>query len=49
MQGIADRAGGGLGYWPWIILYAIRAGLSGACSTVSTFVAEVRYGAVWQI
>lgn len=32
-----------LGYWPMVILPAIRVGYAGALSTVSTFIAEVRY------
>ena len=39
-QGATHRAGG-LGYWAFIMLYAVRVGFSGALSTVSTFVAEV--------
>lgn len=31
-----------LGYWPLVLLPAVRVGFSGALSTVSTFVAEVR-------
>ena len=33
---------GVLGYWPVLVLYAVRTGFAGALSTVSTFVAEVR-------
>lgn len=32
-----------LGYWPMVILPAIRVGYAGAVSTVSTFIAEVRH------
>ena len=32
-----------LGYWPMVILPAIRVGYAGALSTVSTFIAEVRH------
>lgn len=31
-----------LGYWPSVILFAIRVGYAGSLSTVSTFIAEVR-------
>ncbi|KAL0053769.1 hypothetical protein WJX82_010502 [Trebouxia sp. C0006] len=31
-----------LGYWPMVILPAIRVGYAGSLSTVSTFIAEVR-------
>ena len=32
---------GALGYWPVLVMYAVRTGFAGALSTVSTFVAEV--------
>ena len=32
-----------LGYWPMVILPAVRVGYAGALSTVSTFIGEVRY------
>ena len=32
-----------LGYWPMVILPAIRVGYAGSLSTVSTFIAEVRH------
>lgn len=35
-----------LGYWPMVILPAIRVGFAGALSTVSTFIAEVNYACV---
>ena len=35
-----------LGYWPMVILPAIRVGYAGALSTVSTFIAEVRHVSV---
>ena len=38
--GITDRYT--LGYWPGVILPAIRVGYAGSLSTVSTFIAEVR-------
>jgi hypothetical protein len=40
LQGVSEQVGT-LGYWAFIALFAIRVGFSGACSTVSTFVAEV--------
>ena len=40
MQGVSQQVGS-LQYWAFIATYAIRVGFSGACSTVSTFVAEV--------
>ena len=39
-QVIAVRVGA-LGYWPVLVMYAVRTGFAGALSTVSTFVAEV--------
>ena len=39
-QIIAVRVGA-LGYWPVLVMYAVRTGFAGALSTVSTFVAEV--------
>ncbi|KAL3150775.1 hypothetical protein ABBQ32_000546 [Trebouxia sp. C0010 RCD-2024] len=35
-----------LGYWPMVILPAIRVGFAGALSTVSTFIAEVKHACV---
>jgi len=32
---------GAAGYWPALVLYAVRTGFAGALSTVSTYVAEV--------
>ena len=36
-----------LGYWPTVILPAIRVGYAGSLSTVSTFIAEVRQKHMW--
>ena len=33
-----------LGYWPVLVMYAVRTGFAGALSTVSTYVAEVSAG-----
>lgn len=41
MQVIAVRVGA-LGYWPTLVLYAVRTGFAGALSTVSTYIAEAR-------
>ena len=40
LQGVSEQVGT-VGYWAFIALFAVRVGFSGACSTVSTFVAEV--------
>jgi fluoride ion exporter CrcB/FEX len=39
-QVIAARTGAA-GYWPVLVMYAVRTGFAGALSTVSTYVAEV--------